>query len=184
MIRSIATVQKKMNCYTINDNDSKRRFFLFSLKILKKITQTLLCIQQNQQIQKSNRFHLARNSSGCLPPIYRQRKNHAAISSGALFPVIDKPFRPWYPILFEHQPINETGDYRLLQVKFTSGIDLLQTEWLQEIQQMLPHVVDPFVTEDSALIVEQRAGENLRLDELDGLFVALDMDFDCYRIYL
>ena len=37
-----------------------------------------------------------------------------------------------------------------------------------------------FVTEDSALIVEQRAGENLRLDELDGLFVALDMDFDCY----
>ena len=44
-----------------------------------------------------------------------------------------------------------------------------------------PHVVDLFfVTEDSALIVEQRAGENLRLDELDGLFVALDMDFDCY----
>lgn len=103
------------------------------------------------------------------------------LGSGALFPVIDNHFRPWYPILFEHQPINETGDYRLLQVKFTSGIDLLQTEWLQEIQQMLPHVVDLFfVTEDSALIVEQRAGENLRLDELDGLFVALDMDFDCY----
>lgn len=103
------------------------------------------------------------------------------LGSGSLVPIIDNHARPWYPILFEHQPIHEAGDYRLLQVKFTSSIDQLQSEWLQEIQQMLPCVIDLFfLTEDSALIVEQQTGDNLRLDELDGLFVALDMDFDCY----
>lgn len=103
------------------------------------------------------------------------------LGNGTLVSAIDNHSRPWYPILFEHQSINESGDYRVIQVKFTSGIDLLQAEWLQEIQQMLPHVVDLFfVTEDSAVIIEQHANENLRLEELDGLFVALDMDFDCY----
>ena len=46
---------------------------------------------------------------------------------------------------------------------------------------MLPSVVDLFfLTEDHAVIVEKQDGANLPIEDLDGLFVALDMDFDCY----
>jgi hypothetical protein len=68
----------------------------------------------------------------------------------------------------------------MLQVHFTRTIDSLQSEWLAEIQQMLPSVVDLFfLTEDHAVIVEKQDDTNLPIEDLDGLFVALDMDFDC-----
>ncbi|XUB35394.1 hypothetical protein IGI41_000379 [Enterococcus sp. DIV0876] len=95
--------------------------------------------------------------------------------------IIDPRAHPWYSILFEHQPISDNAAYRFLHVHFSKSIDNLQSEWLAEIQQMLPSVVDLFFTYDNqAVIIEQHTGENLRVEDLDGLFVALDMDFDCY----
>ncbi|MDV7752513.1 helix-turn-helix domain-containing protein [Enterococcus casseliflavus] len=103
------------------------------------------------------------------------------LGNGSLQPEIDNRNHPWYPILFEHQPVQEPEWIRLLQVHFTRTIDSLQSEWLAEIQQMLPSVVDLFfLTEDHAVIVEKQDGANLPIEDLDGLFVALDMDFDCY----
>lgn len=94
---------------------------------------------------------------------------------------VDQRAHPWYAVLFEHQPIPDVGAYRFLHVHFTKSIDGLQSEWLAEIQQMLPSVVDLFfIYDNQAVIIEAHNGENLRVEDLDGLFVALDMDFDCY----
>lgn len=94
---------------------------------------------------------------------------------------IDHQAHPWYPILFEHQPVSSPNMYRFIHVHFTKVIDGLQSEWLAEIQQMLPAVVDLFfIYDNQAVIVEAHSGENLRVEDLDGLFVALDIDFDCY----
>lgn len=54
------------------------------------------------------------------------------LGNGSLQPDIDNRNHPWYPILFEHQPVQEPEWIRLLQVHFTRTIDSLQSEWLAE----------------------------------------------------
>lgn len=86
----------------------------------------------------------------------------------------------WYPILFEHQSVKASGSFRILQVKFNDSHGLLKKEWLTEIRQMLPFAVDSFFINESTVLIAEQQKENLTAPELEGLFVALDMDFDCY----
>lgn len=95
-------------------------------------------------------------------------------------PITDATTNPWYPVLFEHYPIKENGHYRLIQVTFNQTEHLLTKEWLAEVHEMLPSVVDCFFTSTTQAIIIEQQQENLTRGELDGLFLALDMDFDCY----
>lgn len=89
---------------------------------------------------------------------------------------------PWFEALFEHQkpPVDE-GAYRIIQVEFNQLDSATIENWNTELQSILPHLVDYFfVTETYALLVEVYHEESLMIDDLEGVFLALDGDFNLY----
>ncbi|MHC5269626.1 helix-turn-helix domain-containing protein [Enterococcus sp. LJL98] len=94
---------------------------------------------------------------------------------------------PWYDALFQHQnpPVNE-GVYRMIQVEFSQLDEASAEAWNTELTSILPQLVDYFfVTKNYALLIEAYDDEALTLDELAGVFLALDGDFNTYtRIFV
>lgn len=89
---------------------------------------------------------------------------------------------PWFEALFDHQkpPVDE-GCYRIIQVEFNHLDSATIDNWNSELQSILPHLVDYFfVTETYALLVEVFHEEALMIDDLEGVFLALDGDFNLY----
>lgn len=85
----------------------------------------------------------------------------------------------WYGILFKHQAIKKEGIYRVIQIQLQKKDDFLLKEWQQNFQAMFPHMVDLFFfTEKDVLLVEQQAATNFTLEELEGIFLTLDADFE------
>lgn len=89
---------------------------------------------------------------------------------------------PWFKALFEHQkPPVDTGTYRIIQVEFNHLDSTTIENWNSELQSILPQLVDYFfVTENYALLVEVYHEEALMIDDLEGVFLALDGDFNLY----
>ncbi|HIY58443.1 MAG TPA: helix-turn-helix domain-containing protein [Candidatus Tetragenococcus pullicola] len=88
----------------------------------------------------------------------------------------------WYNALFLEKaaPVSE-GSYRIIQVEFHGTHDLLSSDWDKEIRNMLPEIVDSFfVTEKYGLLIERKSQQALTKEELEGLFLALDGDFNVY----
>lgn len=94
---------------------------------------------------------------------------------------------PWYDALFQHlNPPVEEGHYRIIQVEFSQLDEASAEAWNTELMNILPQLVDYFfVTKSYALLIEAYHEEALTLDELSGVFLALDGDFNTYtRIFV
>ncbi len=89
---------------------------------------------------------------------------------------------PWYPALFQQAaaPVTE-GFFRIIQVDFSALDAHASADWNHEIKSMLPAVVDHFfISEQRCLLIESASDDALSAAELEGLFLALDGDFDTY----
>ncbi|KAF1298317.1 hypothetical protein BAU15_13645 [Enterococcus sp. JM4C] len=85
----------------------------------------------------------------------------------------------WYGILFKQQPVKKEGTFRVIQIQLQKKADFLLKEWKQNFQEMFPHWVDLFFyTERDVLLVEQQAEANFSIEELEGIFLTLDADFE------
>lgn len=94
---------------------------------------------------------------------------------------------PWYRYLLMQETIEvPTGNYRIIQVAWNQTHSLDQSSWLKEIRLLLPQLVDAFfVTNQYAILVEKQDDYSFSTNELAGLFLALDGDFDSYsRIFV
>lgn len=91
---------------------------------------------------------------------------------------INKKRHPWYEILFENKQNTEDGEYRIIQVYMKHLEDSQKESILKEIREIFPNSVDLFFYQQFLLIVEKRGLDNLFVNDLEGIFLALDMDFD------
>ena len=92
---------------------------------------------------------------------------------------IDKEKHPWYAFLFENKSIHQEGSYRVIQVNLNTSDFPLKQLWIDEIKQIFQHITDFFfTTETTAFIVEKESQDYLTTNDLDGLFLALDTDFN------
>lgn len=87
----------------------------------------------------------------------------------------------WYQILFEGAPAPVTKALRVIQVKLKVQPGFLKKEWLAELDDMFLRLVDRFfIQEDLLLLIEEKGDTNYPVEEIFGLFQALDTDFDIY----
>lgn len=85
----------------------------------------------------------------------------------------------WYQILFEGVPAPKAPPLRVIQIKLRIRDNFLQKEWLSEIKDMFLKLVDSFfIAEDLLLLVEEKDETNYPVEEIFGLFQALDNDFE------
>jgi len=89
---------------------------------------------------------------------------------------------PWYAALFFNEVIPASkGSFRLIQFEYHT---LEKNELLalqEEMTTILPHTVDLFFLSKSyGVIVESFSEDALSTEELEGLFLALDSDFNNY----
>ena len=92
---------------------------------------------------------------------------------------IDKEKHSWYSFLFENKSIDQEGHYRVIQIKLSTSDFPLKELWIEEIKQIFPNIVDFFfTTETTAFLVEKESDDYLSTNDLDGLFLALDTDFN------
>lgn len=98
---------------------------------------------------------------------------------------INKENHPWYEILFESKKNTVDGEYRIIQVHMKHLEESQKENILKEILEIFPNSVDYFFYQQFLLIVENRGIDNLFANDLEGIFLALDMDFDLStRIFL
>lgn len=90
---------------------------------------------------------------------------------------INKKNHPWYKILFENKQNTENGEYRIIQVHMRHLEESQKESILNEIREIFPNSVDQFFYQQFLLIVEKRGLDNLFASDLEGIFLALDMDF-------
>ncbi|MDT2596648.1 helix-turn-helix domain-containing protein [Enterococcus dongliensis] len=92
---------------------------------------------------------------------------------------LDIEKHPWYSYLFEGRKIDKSGNFRILQVKLNYTQFPLKQLWQDEIQTIFLHMVDFFfLNENFVIIVEKESDIYLDKTELEGVFLALDTDFD------
>lgn len=94
----------------------------------------------------------------------------------------EKYDHPWYTALFFNEAIPASkGSFRLIQFEYHTleKNELLSLQ--EEITTILPHTVDLFFLSKSyGVIVESFSEDALSTEELEGLFLALDSDFNSY----
>ena len=92
---------------------------------------------------------------------------------------IDKEKHSWYSFLFENKAIEQEGHYRVIQIKLSTSDFPLKELWIEEIKQIFQNIVDFFfTTKTTAFLVEKKSEDYLYTNDLDGLFLALDTDFN------
>lgn len=88
----------------------------------------------------------------------------------------------WYEALFQHQnaPVT-TGRFRIIQVEFSALDESTANDWNVELTNIFPQLVDHFfVNETYGLIIEAYHEDSLTAEDLAGVFLALDGDFNTY----
>jgi DNA-binding PucR family transcriptional regulator len=84
---------------------------------------------------------------------------------------------PWYAILFENQELPK-GTYRVIQLKVTPPKEFLKVEWIKNLRDLFPQMVDFFQINEDYLLIET-CGEHLFTEEdLSGIFLTIDSDFE------
>lgn len=86
----------------------------------------------------------------------------------------------WYRILFQGEPYDKEGLVRVIQLRLRHAQGFLEADWLAEIKDSLPQLLDVFFDDADVFIIESRGEHNYPSEELFGLFQALDTDFDSY----
>ncbi|MFZ8764645.1 helix-turn-helix domain-containing protein [Enterococcus diestrammenae] len=95
----------------------------------------------------------------------------------------DNPARnhPWYRILFENEPVELTTPVRIIQIRLRTHGLFMQKEWESEINDMFLQLADTFfISPNDMILIEEKADTNYPVEEIFGLFQALDSDFDLY----
>ncbi|GAA3010955.1 helix-turn-helix domain-containing protein [Tetragenococcus solitarius] len=89
---------------------------------------------------------------------------------------------PWYASLFSSQPLpKDEGAFRLIQIESQALEESTLRALQEEMSTILPHAVDLFfLSRNYAIIVEAFSEDALDSKELEGLFLALDSDFNSY----
>ncbi|AYW51334.1 hypothetical protein C7H83_13090 [Tetragenococcus halophilus] len=94
----------------------------------------------------------------------------------------EKYDHPWYTALFFNEAIPASkGSFRLIQFEYHTleKNELLSLQ--EEMTTILPHTVDLFLlSKNYGVIVESFSEDALSTEELEGLFLALDSDFNSY----
>ncbi|KFN89804.1 helix-turn-helix domain-containing protein [Tetragenococcus muriaticus] len=104
-----------------------------------------------------------------------------SVSNTSYISSLDKEYS-WYNSLFSNKPVPENkGRFRLIQVEFqnfeTNDLTALQNE----IRTILPYTVDLlFLSKNYGIVIEAFSEEALSVEELEGVFLALDSDFNSY----
>lgn len=91
---------------------------------------------------------------------------------------INRRNHPWYEILFRNKTIKKDGEYRIIQVQMKYLEESQKENILKEILEIFPNCVDSFFYQQFLLIIEKKDLDNLLINDLEGIFLALDMDFD------
>lgn len=90
---------------------------------------------------------------------------------------------PWYSYLFKQIPIEVEGTFRIIQFYLQKPANFMEKEWQNSIKEMFPASVDFFfITEKEGLLIESYAKSHYSLEELEGIFLTLDTDFDSSTI--
>ncbi|GEQ49679.1 helix-turn-helix domain-containing protein [Tetragenococcus koreensis] len=116
-----------------------------------------------------------------LSPTEKKLLQAIAITNPATIPTAGKE-RPWYAALFSDTsaPADE-GAFRLIQIKCHALEKNDLAALHEEMSTILPHTVDLFfLSESYGIIVESFSEDALTTEELEGLFLALDSDFNSY----
>lgn len=111
-----------------------------------------------------------------------EKKLLQAISiSTSYVPLLDKEYS-WYDSLFSNKPAPENkGNFRLIQVEFQGFENNELTTLQKEINTILPHTVELlFLSKNYGVIIESFSEDALTVEELEGVFLALDSDFNSY----
>lgn len=88
----------------------------------------------------------------------------------------------WYEAVFQHQNAPVTaGRFRMIQVEFSSLDEATANDWNDELTNIFPQLVDHFFVSDTyGLIIEAYHEDSLTTEDLAGVFLALDGDFNTY----
>lgn len=92
---------------------------------------------------------------------------------------INKDKHPWYSILFEEQKDIIENYYRVLQIQVIGLSSFQQPIFLEELQKIFGNTIDLFfINENMLLLIEKQSKECLSIEDLEGIFLALEIDFD------
>lgn len=101
----------------------------------------------------------------------------------ALFPISENPTitgnHPWFSYLFQQAKLPAEGTFRMLQIQ-TNVTKELQAEWQFNLTKMFPDTVDCFSPSNNMyILVEEQSKNTFQQEEIQGIFLTLDTDFDC-----
>lgn len=92
---------------------------------------------------------------------------------------VDQKRHLWYGYLFDQQPIEKEGTFRIMQFQIKKPKDFLQSEWENSITEIFPYLDDFFFTsENDGALIEKYNKNHYTLEELQSIFLTLDADFD------
>lgn len=100
-----------------------------------------------------------------------------------LFPLeefsVNTKQHPWYLYLFNHQPLDYQGVFRIFHFHIQKPKDFLQAEWKNSLKEIFQHQLDFFFyNNNDGLLIEQYNKDYFSLEELKSIFLTLDADFD------
>lgn len=86
---------------------------------------------------------------------------------------------PWYRFLFEKDDLKLAKPHRIFQIHLEMKEDFLKKEWQKTVTEMFPFSSDFFFyTEKDAILVEEKNTSFLDTEQLTGIFLSLDADFE------
>ena len=97
--------------------------------------------------------------------------------------------KTWYKILFQSQSIDlksSVARFRVIQVDFRQINQLSYQQWQEAIQAIWPSIIEVlFLNSHQAILIEKQESLCFSLDEIEGIFTALDDDFSIYtQLYI
>lgn len=85
----------------------------------------------------------------------------------------------WYQILFHQKAIEEKGRFRVIQLLLQTPKNFEKEVWTTHIEGIFSDTVDFFfLSAQQAILVEKQSRDSLNKEELEGIFLALDDDFE------
>lgn len=85
---------------------------------------------------------------------------------------------PWYKVIFQNEPVKDSGYFRILQIQLRSMPDYSRKDWLENLLEMLTPVDYFFLNPGELIVIEKQSKKSFTLEDLKGLFATLDADFD------
>ena len=92
---------------------------------------------------------------------------------------INSDQHPWYLYLFKNQSLNYKGTFRIFHFHIQKPKEFLQDEWQNSLKEIFQHQIDFFFfNNNEGVLVEKYNKNHFSFEELQGIFLTLDADFD------